>query len=220
MYNRRTGAVSSMGRAGWCKSLRCWPGMIAGTAELIPAWIAAVATAGAVVVAFTVFRSDLNNVAGRTLNIKLGSLTYGLLRQWMQEEKVAGQPLTTTGLSVGVRISNASGQSVRGVDGRITYGGKDLEPVFMFGDIGPTAPDFGSRRMCEFPMSRLPDDVDVTLQPNIVKGLLASYSFTDASGNRWHRTNVGELRYLYNLSGKKRRWRRVMAWVGGSPGRK
>ena len=30
------------------------------------------------------------------------------------------------------------------------------------------------------------------------------YSFTDASGNRWHRTSQGELRFIYNLANQRR----------------
>ena len=33
-------------------------------------------------------------------------------------------------------------------------------------------------------------------------GLTVSYSFTDASGNRWMRSKHGELRFLYNVAAK------------------
>ena len=169
---------------------------------LIPQWITAAAAVLAVMVAFTVFRNDL--AQRRRIDRESQAQLFDVWIEegrWSQVDQDGGPPRTL--LTAELRISNASGQSVRGVDGSVGYTRSGVSATFLLGVVGPTAPGSPAHRACRLPQEAF--DYDTTLPAHLIRGLLnLDYSFTDASGNRWHRTSQGELRFIYNLANQRR----------------
>ena len=107
-----------------------------------------------------------------------------------------------TMLRVETHVSNASAQSMRGVDATVVFGKSMLDPVVSLGVIPPTTPDSPNRRVFWCWSVNISPEHDFA---HVLYGMMKlSLSFTDASGSRWNRTEDGELRFLYNLAEKRK----------------
>jgi hypothetical protein len=193
------------------------------SSDLIPLWVTAGATVGAVVVAWTVFRRDLSERrrTDREAQARLFDVWIEAAR-W-EDHPPPGQDPTDGGpteMHLILSISNGSGQSVRSVDCGVYYGETKLSSNVGLGIIQPNAPNLLTKKECWFPPTAQLNPE--TIPSDILRGaLMLDYGFGDASGNRWFRTNTGELKLLYNLSDRTKQQskflrlsRRGWRWVG------
>ena len=111
--------------------------------ELIPAWITAVGAVAAVGAAGTVFRVDLSERrrTDRESQARLFDawIALAMWEQHPQDDRDQYDPGPVE-LQVDVHVSNASGQSMRGVDVSVMRGESALGPLRMLHVIPATVP--------------------------------------------------------------------------------
>lgn len=194
---------------------------LAGDAQLWPAWITAAGATAAVTIAFTVFRSDLRQrrEAEKRSQARLFDLWVSNT-QWRVDQPPDAGP--TEYLFVEFNISNASGQAIRGVDVHVTHGSGSHLSLVNFGVVPPTAP--GAPKDGSTWIAPSDGFTPESAPSTFAKGLLhLDVEFTDASGNRWSRSNRGRLTLLYNLTEQAEgsNWwtRRLSSWRSGRASR-
>jgi hypothetical protein len=172
---------------------------------------------------FRPMAADLGNVpewigaCGTALALLFAAFSYGYDRHRGREERRAEQahlfdawvtevqPTTVSledhgeeALGITVHLSNASSRSFRGVTLNFVVGSETCAPVDVH-----VVPPTGVRSVEMQLAVPLPVGIDVGLRSRHLVGMTkVAMSFTDASGNRWHRTGDGDLRFLYNLSAR------------------
>jgi hypothetical protein len=165
----------------------------------IPEWGAAIGTVGTL--AFGVGAYALDSAKRRKSSRQAQARLFDA---WVDGARWADYPDPLTGtvtpkLLVKIALSNASGQSMRGVDAEVTFGNVPVPTPFLLYTIPPTAPDHLAYREIWLNVERTPEHAN--LSNTMLRGLLKlSMTFTDASGNRWHRTWSGDLQYRYNVT--------------------
>lgn len=172
-------------------------------------WVTAISSAvtalgavGAVSVAYGVFRRDLTErqLAERSSQASLFDVWISFV-DWIVNEGTYAEPDLPTGalMEVHLAAANSSGQAMRSVDVLITRGDLPLSEGWGLGVIPPTGTTGPVSRTCYVRAEEVEDLRP--LEGHLIRGMLGvDASFTDAAGNRWRRTRLGELRFLYNLT--------------------
>jgi hypothetical protein len=171
----------------------------------VPEWLAAAGTILAFSFAVGVYAHDLK-VRRDSDRQAQARLFDGWISSSSWEPHVPDDQDPTDGgpteLLIEVHIQNASTQNMRRVKGTLFFGKTQLKPSVSYGDVPPTTPEQRKMQPNWFPPQC---DLELGVPSKLLKDKLKlSLSFTDASGNRWHRTENGELRFLHNLADIKK----------------
>ena len=154
----------------------------------VPEWLAAIGTVGTLLYFAASYINDR-----RLAREEWRQSQARLFDAWLESVSIEGDERHYT-----VRLSNASGQAIRNVDIGVELGGQRIATA-EWGTVPPTAP--GDRNDAIVTEALGPSSLWLNASEDIVRdGTTVLTSFVDASGNRWHRTGKGELRFLYNLN--------------------
>lgn len=159
----------------------------------VPEWFAAVGTVGALSFAAWAYWRDQRERQARLFDAWVARASWDAGAQMTNPD---GSVQAGDGLQLVIALSNVSGQAVRGVDVRLVF--LDFgERTIGCGVIPPTQPGGAIEKLHGWGLptgtsQRYPESV-------VLGGIKISSSFTDAAGNRWHRTDRGKLRFLYSL---------------------
>lgn len=163
-------------------------------------WFAAAGTVAAFVFAAFVYQRDLRarRITDRESQARLFDAWVHDSR-WEERQYPHSQSgITYTALQVEIQVANGSAQSMRGVDVGVVFGDTPVPPAQMLKVIPPTTPD--NPRTYIFDLPPTGDDMLKVPTESLYGALSLNLGFTDASGNRWYRSEDGELRFDYNLA--------------------
>lgn len=164
----------------------------------IPEWIGGVGTASALLFAAFSYWNDR-----RRRREERRAEQARLFDAWVTEVSRTTISLEDDGeeiLALTVHLSNASSRSFRGVTLGFSVCGVKISPLVEVHVVPPT----GEKPLEMHLAVGMPPNVDVDVESRFLVGMTnVGMSFTDASGNRWHRSGDGELRFLYNLADRK-----------------
>jgi len=164
----------------------------------IPEWVGGVGTIGAIVFAALTYKWDRNKQRDfeRREQAELFDVWVEGVSVDVVPFPIDTAPLGTPTMGIRVLASNASTRPIRGVDIRFTTGDWQSD-IYLLHTVPPATDATPALR----PIIHMPMIQSLDIQryfSELAAQMDTDVSFTDASGNRWHRDAIGELRFLYN----------------------